>query len=129
MLEDKIEALTKAVEANTAALAKIAGAAKAATGAAAPAKPAGAAAKPAAAKGPKLEDVQKAFGAYLTVEDADERAARKANVVKINEHFGVPKATALPPEKFAEALALLKQFEDGEDPFGGDEPEEGDSLV
>jgi hypothetical protein len=124
-LEDSIIALTKAVEANTAALAKVAGAAKAATtgggGAGAP--------KPAAKAATKVEDVQKAYAAYLSVTDEDERNLRKAKVLKINEHFGVTKITAVDPSKYGEALEVLKKVEAGE-MFADDEAESADeSLV
>lgn len=128
-LEDKIGELITALNANTAALSKIGAAASAkagATGTAAAPKPA--AAKPAAAKAPVLADIQKAFGGYLTVEDADEREIRKANVAKINAHFEVDRISNADPSKFAEALALLKQYEAGEDPLGGEEATE-EALV
>lgn len=130
-LEDDIKALTTALNANTAALSKIgaAASAKAGTTTAAAAKPAAAAAKPAGAKAPVLKDIQTAFGAYLTVEDEDERNLRKANVTKINEHFSVDRASNLDPSKFAEALALLAQYVAGEDPLGGEEGAEAESLV
>jgi hypothetical protein len=122
-LEEKIDALTKAVEANTAALSKIAGAAKAATGTAT------AGTKTTTKPAVKLEDVQKAFAAYLGVADEDERNARKAKVVKVNEHFGVQKVTALDPSKFGEALDMLKKIEAGELFADEDPPAEDESLV
>jgi hypothetical protein len=144
-LEDHLSALTKAVEANTAALSKIAGAAKAATGTAgksagadAGAKPAATAAakKPATPKAPTIDDIRTKFGGYLSTDDAELRAVRKEQCVRIYDHFGVKKATELAPENFAEALGYLASFENGEEPEfaqaddgdngGGDD---GDSLI
>lgn len=123
-LEDTMIALTKAIEANTAALTKIAGAAKGAANTAAGAT----GTKTTTAPKVKLEDVQKAYSAYLTVTDDTEREARKAKVVKINEHFNVAKVTAVDPSKYAEALEVLKKVEAGE-MFADDDAGEGESLV
>lgn len=133
-LEDKIDALTKAVEANTAALTKIGAAAKpaAASGGGKPA-----AAKPAASakpKAPTIDDLRTKFGAYLSVKDADERETRKGHVQAINDYFGVAKVTELDAANYAEALAYLAQYEKGETPeFAGadegGEDGEGESLV
>jgi hypothetical protein len=122
-LEDKIDALIKSLDANTAALGKIAGAAKTAAAAG------GTTTKPAGKAAVKLEDVQKAYSAYLTVTDEDEREKRKAKVVKINEHFGVAKVTAVDPAKYGEALEVLKKVEAGEMFADDDATEEGESLV
>lgn len=124
-LEAAIVKLTEAVEANTAAL----------TGGAA--KPSGTkpASKPAAgkkpagkAKGPSPDDLAQAFGEYLKTGGSDERAEAKANVKKIIDHFGVDRITNLDAENYQEALDLLAQFKDGEDPLGDGEEEEGDLM-
>lgn len=117
-LEEKIDALVVALNANTAALTKIGAAAKPAAAAAA--------AKPAAAK-VKLEDVQKAFAAYLGVTDEDERAARKAKMVQINAHFGVDRISNVDATKYAEALDVLKKVEAGE--MFAEEPDADEALV
>jgi len=127
MLETKIDELVAALNANTAALSKIGAAAKAATGGAtATTKPA-TTTKPAAAKAPTTADLQNAFGQYLTHDDAAERDARKANVKAMIAHFGVDKMSNLDAARIPEALAMLKQFEAGENPLGGEEADE--SLV
>lgn len=104
------------------------------TAAAAEAAPAKAAGKPAAAKKPglKQEDVAERFGAYLKVKDKSELAERVGNVKAINAHFGVAKITEGTPEQWKEALAMLDQYEAGEDPFAdgeGEEDGDGESLV
>lgn len=127
-----IEALTAAIEANTeihkkvlAALQKAGGASTSST-ASAGTKPAGDKPK----KGPTVEDIQAAFGDYLSVTDKAELKERKANVAKINNHFEVERITKADPSKFKEALALLKKFIDGEDPFEeeGDGDDEGSPI-
>ena len=108
--EAMIQELVDAVKANTAALKGGSGGTKAAE------KPADKA--PAKAKGPTLDAVAKRYGAYMSAEGD----AGKANVRKIVKHFGVKKISDLGDAKFDEALALLDQFEAGDDPFA----EEGD---
>lgn len=145
-LEEALAEATAAVKALTVALAPLA---KAAGGAAAPksagagagaGKPATAAAKPAgkpaAPKAPTIDDIRTKFGGYLSTDDAELRAVRKEQCVRIYDHFGVKKATELAPENFAEALGYLASFENGEEPEfaqadegsegGGDD---GDSLI
>lgn len=131
-----MEKLTTALEANTAAINKMiemsGGKASAGAKAAAAEKPT--AEKPAAAKkaagGKKktsVDDVAAAFGAYLGIKDADERAERKANVKAIVDYFGAAKATEIDPDNFDEALKYLQQYIDGETPdFDGGGEDGGD---
>jgi hypothetical protein len=130
-LEQAIKDLTAAVEANTAALAG--GASKPASKPAGKAaeKPAGkAASKPAAKKGPGPDVLAETFGLYLKTGSAAERKEAKANVKAIIDHFEVDRITNLDPEHYEEALALLEQFKDGEDPLGdGEEEEEDDDSL
>lgn len=146
-MSGSMEKLTAALEANTAALEKIiasGGGAKAAGAAAAAGKPAGAAAagaKAGAAAGAKgggkkkttVEDVATAFGGYLSIKDAAERAERKANVKAIVDYFGAAKATEIDPTSFDEALRYLQQYIDGETPdfdgAGGEGDGDDDALV
>ena len=140
-MSGSIEKLTAALEANTAIQEKMLAALKGGGGAKAAAaeKPAAdkpAAAKPKAAAGKKktsVDDVAAAFGAYLGIKDADERAERKANVKAIVDYFGAAKATEIDPDNFDEALKYLQQYIDGETPdFDGGGEEEGgddDALV
>ena len=139
-----MEKLTAALEANTAIQEKMLAALKGGGGAKAAAadkpaadKPAAdkpAAAKPKAAGGKKktgVDDVAAAFGAYLGIKDADERAERKANVKAIVDYFGAAKATEIDPDNFDEALKYLQQYIDGETPDfdGGGEEEGGDDAL
>lgn len=136
-----MEKLTAALEANTAIQEKMLAALKGGAGAKAAAadKPAAdkpAASKPKAASGKKktsVDDVAAAFGAYLGIKDADERAERKANVKAIVDYFGAAKATEIDPDNFDEALKYLQQYIDGETPDfdgGGDDGGDGeDALV
>ena len=127
-----MEKLTAALEANTAAINKMismsggkpAAAAKTeAKEEAAPKKAAGA--KAGGKKKTSVDDVAAAFGAYLGIKDADERAERKANVKAIVDYFGAAKATEIDPDNFDEALRYLQQYIDGETPdfdgAGGDD--------
>jgi hypothetical protein len=130
-LEDKIDALTAALTANTTALGKIVGAAKGGAAAGAPAGAAAGTTKPkttTAPKGPTLEDIQNRFGAYMSVTDKTERAERKQHVLNIAGKFSAERATLIPPANFAEALALLTQYEAGEDPFAEEGEGEGEEA-
>lgn len=133
-----MEKLTAALEANTAAINKMismsggkpAAAAKTeAKEEAAPKKAAGA--KAGGKKKTSVDDVAAAFGAYLGIKDADERAERKANVKAIVDYFGAAKATEIDPDNFDEALRYLQQYIDGETPdfdgAGGDD--DGDEAL
>lgn len=132
-LEAAIDKLTAAVEANTAALTggKVSSADKAIAAEAARA----AGAKTTTTKKPTtkkvtLDTIKERFGGYLGVEDKAERKQRIANVTAIVEHFGVAKASELEEENWAEALAFLKTYEDGEEPdFGGDDGGDDEALV
>lgn len=140
-LEEALAENTAAIKAHTAMLAKLGGAKAAdapkSAGAAAGAKPAATAAakKPAAPKAPTIDDIRTKFGGYLSTDDAELRAVRKEQCVRIYDHFGVKKATELAPENFAEALGYLATFEAGEEPEfaqadeGGEGGEDGDSLI
>jgi len=125
-LEAAIAKLTEAVEANTAALAGGAAPSKPAS------KPAGGAKKAPPKKTTKKEttadDVVAAFGEYLKTGSKETRDEAKANVKKIVDHFGVERITLLDPENFDEALAFLKQYQDGEDPLEDEEEEDGDLM-
>lgn len=141
-LEEALAENTAAIKAHTAMLAKLGGAKAEApkpAGAAAGAKPAATAAakKPAAPKAPTIDDIRTKFGGYLSTDDAELRAVRKEQCVRIYDHFGVKKATELAPENFAEALGYLATFENGEEPEfaqaddagGGGGGDDGDSLI
>lgn len=132
-LEAAIEKLTAAVEANTAALkgGKASAADKAIEAEAARAAGAkGSTAKKPTTKKVTLDTIKERFGGYLGIEDKAERKARIANVQAIVDHFGVSKASELEEENWAEALAFLKQYEDGEEPdFGGDGGDGDEALV
>lgn len=123
-LEAAIEKLTAAVEANTAAL--TGGKAPATK---APAKKAPAKKAPAKKSGPTSDDLATAFGEYLKTGDKDDRAAAKANVKAIIDHFEVDRITNLDEDKYQEALDLLAQYKEGEDPLGGGEEEGDDDLM
>lgn len=130
-LEAAIEKLTAAVEANTAALKAGGGKVSAGTAAdkaiEAEAKRAAGNKKPAAAKKVTLDTIKERFGGYLGIEDKAERKARIGHVQTIVDHFGVSKASELEEENWAEALAFLKQYEDGETPdFGDGGDDDGD---
>ena len=132
-----MEKLTAALEANTAAINKMismsggkpAAAAKTeAKEEAAPKKAAGA--KAGGKKKTSVDDVAAAFGAYLGIKDADERAERKANVKAIVDYFGAAKATEIDPDNFDEALRYLQQYIDGETPdFDGAGGDGDEALV
>lgn len=123
-LEAAIEKLTAAVEANTAAIkgGKASPASAADKAIEAEAKRA-AGTKPAArTKKVTLDTIKERFGGYLGIEDKAERKERIGHVQAIVDHFGVAKASDLEEGDWAEALAFLKQYEDGETPdFGGDD--------
>lgn len=82
------------------------------------------------------EDVRKAFGAYLSVEDKEERADRKAFVVEMLDHLKAEKATEIAEEDREQALQWLKDkeagkkvsFSDDEADDEGDEEDEDDLV-
>jgi hypothetical protein len=128
-LEAAIKELTEAVKANTAAVSG---------GAATGTKPAGtkpaagakkpAAKKPAAKKGPTADTIAEAFGEYLKTGDKEERDTAKTHVKAIIAHFDVGRITELDESNYQEALDLLAQYKEGEDPFGEEEEEDGDLM-
>lgn len=131
-IDAKIDELIAALNANTAALkgGKVSTADKAIEAEAARA----AGAKTTAAKKPTtkkvtLDTIKERFGGYLGIEDKAERKARIANVQAIVDHFGVAKASELEEENWAEALAFLKQYEEGEEPDFGDGSGDGDEAL
>lgn len=129
-LEAKIDLLIEALDRNTAAKGG---------DDAAPAKKTAAANKPAAnkttpkkttaKKGPTVDDLAERFGNYMKAGTKAEKAEAKANVMKIVEHFESDRITNIDPENFQEALDLLTQFEEGEDPLGGEEEDDGDDIM
>jgi hypothetical protein len=141
-LEEALRENTEAVKAHTAALNKFmaAGASKAAgvagtsttKAADKPAdKPADRpAAKPATAakttKAPTLDSVAERVTTFLKTGDKEQRDERKGQIGQINEYFGVERFTAIPAEKWPEALGYLKDFEEGTVPSFIDEGEGGD---
>lgn len=147
-LEEALAANTAAVEKLTAALEKgiSAGAAKAAAANAdkpASGKPASgkpASGKPASGKAKAItaETVAEKVTAYLKgVTDKAERDERKDHVRQIIEYYGAEKFTAIDPDKFAEALSMLDDFEAGNTPAlladpdneGGEEGDEDENMV
>lgn len=125
-LENAIAELTKAVKENTAAV----------LGGAAPAKSTGKAPAKSTDKttkkkndGPSVDDLADAFGNYMKGGSKADREEAKANVKKIVDHFEAPRITEMAPENFAEALKLLEQYKDGEDPLGEEEEEDDNDLM
>jgi hypothetical protein len=120
-LEDRIAELTAAVEANTAALLGGDAPAKKAPAKKAPAK------KTTTKKGPGVDEVAEKFGAYMNTGSAAAKKKAKQVVKAITEHFEVERITKMDPDQFQEALDMLAQYEDDEDPLGvfDDEDEEG----
>lgn len=125
-IEDKLDALTKAVTSLEATISK--------SGGAAPAKPAPAGttkkADPKKKAGPTLDTIKEKFGGYLAGQKGAEKAKRMAQVQSINEYFGVERATMLDEDKYEEALGYLAAYEEGEVPefdgaFTGEDAEEG----
>lgn len=129
-LEAAIKELTEAVKANTAAVSGgSAPAGKAPAEKKAPAKKA-APKKAAAKKGPTADTIASEFGEYLKTGDKEDREAAKANVKAIIAHFDVGRITELDEGDYQEALDLLAQFKEGEDPLGdGEEEEEEDDIM
>lgn len=93
------------------------------------------ASKPAAKPAPKttkskgettVEDVTEKVTTYLKTGSKAEREERKGHVKAILDHYEADRFTNIDPENFDEALGFLAQFEEGEDPFGGDGAEEED---
>jgi len=135
-IEKTLAELTEALNNHTAALTAFVKSSKGGTTAGASAstkadtKAETTASKPRKPKGITLEAVQEKFGGYLKVADKEERAARLANVVAINKHFGVAKMTEADPSIWPEAFEILDRVIAGEDVDdvlgGGDEGDEDD---
>lgn len=68
--------------------------------------------KPAKKAALTLDDVKKAFGEYLAVEDKEELANRKSNVGEILASFKVKQVRDLEEDQFEEALELLTEYVD-----------------
>lgn len=73
-----------------------------------------------------VEDVTEKVTTYLKTGSKAERKERKGHVKAILDHYEADRFTNIDPENFDEALGFLAQFEEGEDPFGGDGAEEED---
>lgn len=71
-----------------------------------------------------VEDVTEKVTAYLKTGSKAEREERKEHVKAIIDHYEVDRFSNIDPENFDEALGFLAQFEEGEDPFGGDGQDE-----
>lgn len=78
------------------------------------------ASKPAEKKATTVDHVAKKFSAYLAEGGDDAKAAVKKIVAK----FGAKRVTEIPEENYDEALDLLAQYVDGEDPLS-----DGESLM
>lgn len=122
-LEDDIQALTVQLKRNNDILEagfKRAGAVTTAASAGrAPAPAPARAPAPAAARRPAApteDKIRVEVGAYLSVKDPSEKAARKENVKAMLRHFGVSLASEIPEESRAEALGYIEQFAAGETP-------------
>ena len=122
-LEDRIAELTAAVEANTAALLGGEAPAKKAPAKKAPAK------KTTTKKGPTVDEVAEKFGAYMTTGSAAAKKKAKQVVKAITEHFEVERVTKIDPGQFQEALDMLAQYEDDEDPLGVFDEDDDDGMV
>ena len=140
-IEDKLDALKKAVEENTKVQQDVVavlrgGGAKATAGGTTKTTTeakSGTTKKTATKKSdvPTVEDIAKRFGAYMANEDEDEANAAKANVRALTEHFGVARVSLVPEDKRKELLDMLDQYEAGGDPLadeGGGE-DDGEALV
>ena len=135
-LEEAIRENTAAVKEQTALLkTKLGGGGggttAAATTAAATTKPAGA--KPTGKK-VTIDTIKERFGAFLGVEDKKVRNKRIEAVSAMMQHFGVPRATALEEENWAEALGYLTKLEAGEsinytDDGDGDDGDDDAALI
>ena len=124
-LEQELAKLTKALEENTAAL-KAGGGSKPASGGS---KPASGGTKRTTKKKLTKDGLIEEFGAHMKVSDKDEREANKGHVKAILEHLDCDRITNLPEDQFEEALALLKKYQEGEDPLAGEGEEEDGDLM
>lgn len=132
-LEEALAANTKALEANTAALNGIKGAAAAKTAETGTKSTGAKGGTKAASTKVTEEELRKTATAFLGVQDATEREARKAWVGKMNEHFGVAKISEAPQDKWADIVRMFKQLSAGETPpeLASDEDEggSGDDMI
>lgn len=142
-LEEALAANTAAVTKHTAALEKFMAQGKAggasAGGAAADKggdKPGKAETNKTNKKAVTLEDIQNEAGEYMTVSDADERKKRKANIAKINEHFGVERISHVDASDYEEAIGYLRLYAAGKKVQFKERPEadatdedEGDAAI
>lgn len=87
--------------------------------------------KPAKKAALTLDDVKKAFGEYLAIEDKEELANRKSNVGEILASFKVKQVRDLTEDQFEEALELLAEYVDQAEAADEDEGDDGDdeSLI
>lgn len=88
--------------------------------------------KKAAKKALTLDDVKVAFGEYLSTDDKQLREERKGNVAAILAGFKVKQVRDLDEDMFEEALAMLKEYIDGEEAPSEDDAgddEDGESLI
>lgn len=119
-LEQKIEALTAAIEANT----------KVHSGGKAPAKSTGGKStggkSTTGAKGVTVDQVAEAFGGYLNSGSAAAKKKAKLVVKAIVEKFDAERITKIDPDDFKEAMGLLTEYKDGDDPLGIFEEEDDD---
>lgn len=98
-------------------------------GASKPASKPAAGKKPAASSKKKeimVDDLAEAFGKFLNTGNAAAKKKAKTAVQGIVAHFEAERVTKLDPDNFEEALDLLKQYQDGEDPLSLFEEEEDD---
>ena len=88
--------------------------------------------KKASKKALTLDDVKMAFGEYLSTDDKQLREERKSNVAAILAGFKVKQVRDLDEEMFEEALAMLKEYIDGEEAPGDEDAgddEDSESLI
>lgn len=84
--------------------------------------------KPAASKKKEImvDDLAEAFGKYLNTGNAAAKKKAKSAVQGIVANFDAERVTKLDPDNFEEALDLLKQYQDGEDPLSLFDEDDGD---
>ena len=64
-----------------------------------------------------VDTVAEKFGNYLNTGSAAAKKKAKIVVKGIIEHFEAERISKIDPDQFGEALKLLKQYEDDEDPL------------
>lgn len=130
-LEDKIDALTAAIEANTKALTGGAGTKSTGTKSTGTKSTGTKGKSSSGANGVTVDQVAEAFGGYLNSGSAAAKKKAKLVVKGIVENFDAERITKIDPEQFKEAMELLAQYKDGEDPldlFDSDEDDD-DGMV